>query len=121
MPQIEIQQDVAEKTSQALSFLEQSVSLAQENTYESLRYARAAWDASEAAYFDPTLVGQLYFGLEQELAVYTPLIAPVMIPLVLGLLTELRRYFKKQKAKKIGGTGKEKKKDCLATTEPVLK
>ncbi|CAM9613650.1 unnamed protein product [Heterosigma akashiwo] len=44
-----------------------------------------------------------------------------MIPLVLGLLTELRRYFKKQKAKKIGGTGKEKKKDCLATTEPVLK
>jgi phosphatidylinositol glycan class S len=37
------------------------------------------------------MVGQVYFPDEHKVAVYLPLLGPIGVPLVLGLLKEVRR------------------------------
>jgi phosphatidylinositol glycan class S len=42
------------------------------------------------AFFNPDMVGLLYFPAEHKYAVYTPLFAPIAVPLVVSVLRELR-------------------------------
>lgn len=65
-----------------------------------MRWAREALRRSEAAYFDPTMVPQLYFPEDYLMAVYLPFLGPLAIPLLLGFVQELARYWKKRKAKR---------------------
>lgn len=64
-----------------------------------MRWAREALRRSEAAYFDPTMVPQLYFPQDHLMAVYLPFLGPLAFPLLVGFAQELWRYYKKRKAK----------------------
>ena len=64
-----------------------------------MRWAREALRRAEAAYFDPTMVPQLYFPQDFLLAVYLPFLGPLAFPLLWGFAQELWRYLKKRKAK----------------------
>lgn len=64
-----------------------------------MRWAREALRRSEAAYFDPTMVPQLYFPQDHLMAVYFPFLAPLAFPLIIGFAQELLRFYRKRKAK----------------------
>lgn len=40
------------------------------------------------------MVGQVYFPDEHKVAVYLPLLGPIGVPLVVGLLKEIKRIIK---------------------------
>lgn len=65
-----------------------------------LRWAREALRRAEAAYFDPTMVPQLYFPQDHLMAVYMPFLGPLVFPLVWGFAQEVVRYRRKRRAKK---------------------
>ncbi|KAK5074151.1 GPI transamidase component [Lithohypha guttulata] len=59
--------------------------------------ARAAFVESEKAFFDKSMVGQVYFPDEHKVAVYLPLLGPVGVPLVVGLLGEMKSIIGRRK------------------------
>ena len=59
-----------------------------------LREAQLAFETSEKAFFDKSMVGQVYFPDEHKVAVYLPLLGPIGVPLVVGLLRELKQLLK---------------------------
>lgn len=64
-----------------------------------LAMARQASELTDAAYYDHTMIRQLYFPQEQMLGVYAPLLAPLILPFLLGLVRELKRFKAKHAAK----------------------
>uniref|UniRef100_A0AAV1TMT6 GPI transamidase component PIG-S n=1 Tax=Peronospora matthiolae TaxID=2874970 RepID=A0AAV1TMT6_9STRA len=66
-----------------------------------LAMARQASEMTDAAYYDHTMIRQLYFPQEQMLGVYAPLVAPLVLPFLLGLVRELKRYKAKRAATKL--------------------
>ena len=52
--------------------------------------AAAARAAAEAAFLHPAVLAQLNFPESHKLGVYMPLFLPVSVPLLQGLLSELR-------------------------------
>ncbi|GAA5910726.1 GPI-anchor transamidase GPI17 [Sporobolomyces salmoneus] len=58
-----------------------------------------AQELANKAYFDPSLLPMLYFPQEHKYAVYTPLFGPVSVPLVVGLIRELKEWKKRRKEK----------------------
>ena len=76
--------------------------------FEGLEHARIAEAEAERAFFEKSMVGQLYFPDEHKVAVYLPLLGPVGVPLVMGLLNEIRAWIKRRKAKAEKGAAKKK-------------
>jgi phosphatidylinositol glycan class S len=74
---------------------------------EGLLHARIAEEEAERAFFEKSMVGQLYFPDEHKIAVYLPLLGPVGVPLVLGLVNEIKNWIKRRKQK--AQEAKEKK------------
>ncbi|CAM9214816.1 unnamed protein product [Choristocarpus tenellus] len=67
---------------------------------EAMQSAREAARRAEAAYFDHTMVPQLYFPLSHLLvAVYLPFLGPLAFPLLWGFVQEVRRYLQKKRRK----------------------
>jgi phosphatidylinositol glycan class S len=64
---------------------------------EGLAHARIAEAEAERAFFEKSMVGQLYFPDEHKLAVYIPLLGPVGVPLLLGLLNEIKAWRKRRR------------------------
>jgi phosphatidylinositol glycan class S len=64
---------------------------------ESLSHARVAEAEAERAFFEKSMVGQLYFPDEHKIAVYMPLLGPIGVPLVMGLLNEVRAWRKRRR------------------------
>ena len=58
---------------------------------DAMDQASDAFRDSERAFFDKSMVGQVYFPDEHKVAVYLPLLGPVGVPLVVALLKEMRR------------------------------
>ena len=56
-----------------------------------LEHARTAEAEAEKAFFEKSMVGQVYFPEQHKVAVYLPLLGPVGVPLVMSLLKEVRR------------------------------
>lgn len=75
-----------------------------------LRWAREALRRAEAAYFDPTMVPQLYFPQDHLMAVYMPFLGPLVFPLVWGFVQEVMRYRRKRRAKKEGQESESERK-----------
>lgn len=75
---------------------------------EGLAHARIAEAEAERAFFEKSMVGQLYFPDEHKLAVYIPLLGPVGVPLVMGLLNEIRAWLKRRREKAEKGAAKKK-------------
>ncbi|KAI1499034.1 phosphatidylinositol-glycan biosynthesis class S protein [Biscogniauxia marginata] len=98
LPSISIPSSVADGVAKSMHHLE--LACANLGSTESLEHARIAETEAERAFFEKSMVGQLYFPDEHKVAVYLPLLGPVGVPLVMGLLNELRAWRKRnQKAK----------------------
>ncbi|KAL2018721.1 hypothetical protein VTK56DRAFT_427 [Thermocarpiscus australiensis] len=76
---------------------------------EGLAHARVAEAEAERAFFEKSMVGQLYFPDEHKVAVYMPLLGPVAVPLVMGLINEVRAWRKRRR--EAAGRGADKKKE----------
>ena len=95
LPSISIPRSVADGVSSSLQHLEQACATL--GGSEGLFHARMAEEEAERAFFEKSMVGQLYFPDEHKIAVYLPLLGPVGVPLVLGLVNELRNWIKRRK------------------------
>lgn len=95
LPSIAIPRSVADGVSTTLHHLERAC--ASLGRPEGLRHARIAEEEAERAFFEKSMVGQLYFPDEHKVAVYLPLLGPVGVPLVLGLINEVKNWLKRRK------------------------
>jgi phosphatidylinositol glycan class S len=59
-----------------------------------LQHSTRALTLTSRAFFNPGMLALLYFPAEHKYAVYTPLFAPVAIPLVVTLLREVSAWRK---------------------------
>ncbi|OQR79125.1 GPI transamidase component PIG-S-like [Tropilaelaps mercedesae] len=62
-------------------------SLAQGHLGSALASAETAFATAERAFFDPSLLGLLYFPDDQKYAIYVPLFVPTMLPVLLSLVS----------------------------------
>ncbi|KAI1333894.1 phosphatidylinositol-glycan biosynthesis class S protein [Xylariaceae sp. FL0016] len=90
LPSISIPSSVADGVAKSMHHLEQACSNL--GSTESLEHARIAEREAERAFFEKSMVGQLYFPDEHKIAVYLPLLGPVGVPLVMGLLNQLKTW-----------------------------
>ncbi|RDL31005.1 putative realted to GPI transamidase component S (Phosphatidyl inositol glycan class S) [Venustampulla echinocandica] len=67
---------------------------------EGLENARIAEEAAEKAFFEKSMVGQVYFPDEHKVAVYMPLLGPVGVPLVMGVVKEIKAWRKRKRMSK---------------------
>ncbi|OCF39417.1 phosphatidylinositol glycan, class S [Kwoniella heveanensis CBS 569] len=74
-----------------------------QSAVENFILTRDAVGLANRAFFDPSMMGLLYFPDEHKFAVYTPLFAPIAVPLILGLLKELIAWRKRRRSAKIRG------------------
>jgi len=89
---IAIPDNVATSVSDSLHHLQQACADLREARYDSaLRNARTAEAEAEKAFFEPSMVGQVYFPDEHKVAVYVPLLGPMAVPLVLAALKEVKK------------------------------
>jgi len=95
LPSISIPGSVADGVTKTMSHLR----LACETLggAEGLAHARIAEAEAERAFFEKSMVGQLYFPDEHKLAIYIPLLGPVGVPLLMGLLNEVRAWRKRRR------------------------
>ncbi|EXJ76051.1 uncharacterized protein A1O5_00559 [Cladophialophora psammophila CBS 110553] len=64
-------------------------------------HAKEAFKDSEKAFFDKSMVGQVYFPDEHKIAVLLPLLGPVGVPLIVGLLREAKQMVSKRQTPKM--------------------
>jgi GPI-anchor transamidase subunit S len=96
---IPIPRNVAQLVDDSISNLSASRSAFLESRWDdALRHATVAFADSEKAFFDKSMVGQVYFPDEHKVAVYLPLLGPVGVPLVIGLLREAKRFLSRMRA-----------------------
>lgn len=92
LPSIPIPATVAASVSTTLSHLTATCSHLREGRFSAaLSSARVAESESERSFFEKSMVGQVYFPDEHKVAVYLPLLGPIGVPLVVGLLKEVKR------------------------------
>lgn len=96
---IVISDEVAGKVREALENAEQADDdLDEGEVDEALAGAKRAFENSEAAFSDPSLLALLYFPDDQKYAVYIPLFLPITIPVVMSL-SALKRWYNARKLK----------------------
>lgn len=71
-----------------------------------LSHSADAITRASRAFFNPGMLALLYFPPEHNLAVYTPLLAPIAVPLVAAVIREAVGFWKARKA--AGGVRKTK-------------
>ncbi|KKK24276.1 hypothetical protein ARAM_004399 [Aspergillus rambellii] len=92
LPSIPIPATVASSVSTTLSHLSSACEHLRNGRFQdALASARVAETAAERGFFEKSMVGQVYFPDEHKVAVYLPLLGPIGVPLVLGLLKEIKR------------------------------
>lgn len=97
---IVISDEVADKVVVALKHANEAEEyLSKGDVTNSLRCAKIAYQHSEKAFSDPSLLALLYFPDDQKYAVYIPLFLPIMIPVLMSLTTLRRCYLNKMKLK----------------------
>ncbi|KAI2626803.1 phosphatidylinositol-glycan biosynthesis class S protein [Xylaria nigripes] len=95
LPSISIPSSVADGVAKSMRHLELACSKL--GSTESLENARIAETEAERAFFEKSMVGQLYFPDEHKVAVYLPLLGPIGVPLAMGLLTELKAWWTRRR------------------------
>lgn len=95
LPSISIPESVAEGVQTTMTHLRKACDGL--GGKEGLKNARIAEEAAEKAFFEKSMVGQVYFPDEHKIAVYLPLLGPVGVPLVMGVLKEVRAWKKRRK------------------------
>lgn len=74
--------------------------LANHELYHASTLAQKAFVASEQAFFDASLLAQLYFPDEQKYAIYIPLFLPIIVPVVTSF-SMLWKLFTKRRQQKL--------------------
>ncbi|KAF4983532.1 hypothetical protein FZEAL_1067 [Fusarium zealandicum] len=95
LPSMSIPRSVADGVASTMDHLQQACSSL--GGPAGLLHARIAEEEAERAFFEKSMVGQLYFPDEHKIAVYLPLLGPVGVPLVMGLIKELRGWVKRRR------------------------
>jgi phosphatidylinositol glycan class S len=91
MPSIPVPDNVAQSVDSTIAHLHQACDFLHEGRFQSaLEHARVAEVEAEKAFFERSMVGQVYFPDEHKVAVYLPLLGPIAVPLVMAALKELR-------------------------------
>lgn len=94
---IAIPNSVATSVDETITRLEQACQDICEGRYQNaLENARVAEAEAEKAFFEPSMVGQVYFPDEHKVAVYVPLLGPMAVPLVMAAVKELRKLREKK-------------------------
>lgn len=97
---IAIPDSVAKSVDETIHRLDQACRDLKEGRYQTaLENARVAESEAEQAFFEPSMVGQVYFPDEHKVAVYVPLLGPMAVPLVMALLKEVRKLKDRRKTK----------------------
>jgi len=97
---IVINDQIAEEVYTAVDAINKAKLDAQEGSLSDfLTHSKQAFVASETAFFDPTLLGLLYFPEDQKFAIYVPLFLPISLPLVLSILKWIKRLKEELKTK----------------------
>ncbi|KAF7590476.1 GPI transamidase component [Aspergillus hancockii] len=100
LPSIPIPANVATSVSTTISHLASACDHLRDGRFHAaLADARVAETEAERSFFEKSMVGQVYFPDEHKVAVYLPLLGPIGVPLVVGLLKELKRIVATFKAK----------------------
>ncbi|GAM89358.1 hypothetical protein ANO11243_073950 [Dothideomycetidae sp. 11243] len=95
---IAIPDSVATSVDKTLYHLEQACNGLRDARYDqALNHARTAETEAEQAFFEPSMVGQVYFPDEHKVAVYVPLLGPMAVPLVMTLLKEFKNWRKSRR------------------------
>lgn len=107
MPQMSVLERVQQRVASAVALIEailcaggepQQQCAASTDLYALLAKAREAADHADAAYYDHTMIRQLYFPQEQMFGVYAPLLAPLFLPFFVGVIREFKRWKGKKAA-----------------------
>jgi phosphatidylinositol glycan class S len=89
---IPIPKHVASLVDETIANLRESAQNFRDSDWDrALEHSTKAFEQSEKAFFDKAMVGQVYFPDEHKIAVYLPLLGPIGVPLVVGLVREIRR------------------------------
>jgi len=75
---------------------------------DGLAHARVAEAEAERAFFEKSMVGQLFFPDEHKIAVYLPLLGPVAVPLIMGAINEFKAWRKRRRERAEKGAEKKK-------------
>ncbi|KAI0298712.1 phosphatidylinositol-glycan biosynthesis class S protein-domain-containing protein [Multifurca ochricompacta] len=95
-------QDVRDDVRESLSALEVLYAGVWKAPALALQHSSRALTLASRAFFNPGMLALLYFPAEHKYAVYTPLFAPVAVPLVVTLLKEVsawRRAIRERKGR----------------------
>nr|POE77788.1 gpi transamidase component pig-s like [Quercus suber] len=97
---IAIPSSVSTSISSTLHHLELACEDLRSGRYDdALAHARVAEEEAEQAFFEPSMVGQVYFPDEHKVAVYVPLLGPMAVPLIMAALKELKAFRNRRKTK----------------------
>ncbi|PGH01938.1 hypothetical protein AJ79_07769 [Helicocarpus griseus UAMH5409] len=100
---IPIPLSVANSVSTTISHLSATCELLREGRFkQALASARVAENEAERSFFEKSMVGQVYFPDEHKVAVYLPLLGPIGVPLVMGLIKEGKRLVLALRARRVG-------------------
>ena len=98
LPSISIPDTVAQSVDLTINHLHRACDDLKEGKFQSaLENSRIADREVEKAFFEPAMVGQVYFPDEHKVAVYLPLLGPVAVPLIMAAAKEIRKGLKKRK------------------------
>lgn len=62
--------------------------------YEAYQASRASLELIELAFFDSTMISQLYFPETNKLGVYLPLLLPIWLPVLFSITKLAKDLFK---------------------------
>lgn len=98
LPSISIPDSVADNVAVTLQQLDAACSNFQAGNFDrALQNGKAAESHAEKAFFEKSMVGQVYFPDEHKVAVYLPLLGPVAVPLVVAAVKEIRAVLLKRR------------------------
>jgi phosphatidylinositol glycan class S len=96
LPSIPVPDNVAQSAALTITHLQQACDqLHQGRFHRAIENARVAQAEAEKAFFERSMVGQVYFPDEHKVAVYLPLLGPVAVPLIMAALKELKVALKR--------------------------
>ncbi|KAF3078151.1 GPI transamidase component [Orbilia oligospora] len=98
LPSISIPTTVSDSVQDSIRHLSLACEELRKGSFvKALEMGRVAQEEAEKAFFERTMVAQVYFPDEHKLAVYLPLLGPVSVPLVLGVFREVKRVIAERK------------------------
>ncbi|KAF4678117.1 hypothetical protein FOL47_005396 [Perkinsus chesapeaki] len=104
LPQVAVSKEIAERASKASEWI--SVDLVEIEQMESaLAVSRRSYEESTEVLYDDSISARSYFSQEFTLAVYLPIAAPLLIPILVNFFHELRLW---RKSRGMADAGHEK-------------